>query len=259
MSAQNTLVRNASRTTTLLQNALVAVPVMVLLMLGVAPRLAHAASDTPSQVVVSAQGSVDAAPDMAILSLTVRREAATARVALDQNNAAMKDVISALKSTGIAERDLQTGGFSITPKMSYPNRSAANRVPKLVGYTVQNTLTVRVRALDRLGAILDKAVTLGVNQGGGIQFTNDKPAVFIEQARRAAVRSAMAKGQTLADEAGVTLGNIIEISEHTREPRPVMMARGRVATAAMAEESVPLQAGENTYSVTVNMRWTISQ
>ena len=221
--------------------------------------MAHDTPVKPAQIVVSASGSVDAAPDMAVLSMTVRREAKTARAALDQNNADMNKVIAALKGQGIAERDLQTGGFSISPKMSYPNRSAADRTPRLVGYTVQNTLTVRIRDLSRLGKVLDQSVSLGVNQGGGIRFTNDKPAPIIEQARTRAVKAAMSKAQTLAAAAGVGLGDILEISERTRQPRPVAMAQGRMAASAVAKDSVPLQAGENSYSVHVSMRWSIRQ
>ncbi|MGB7300310.1 MAG: SIMPL domain-containing protein [Burkholderiaceae bacterium] len=223
---------------------------------------AVSAHDTPGRmpaISVSGTGSVDAAPDMAIITMTVRREAKTAREALDQNNLAMGDVLQAMKSQGIAARDLQTSGFSINPKITYPKSSAGNRNPQLVGYIVLNTITARIRNLASLGTVLDKSVTLGVNQGGQIQFTNDKPESLIASARSQAMASAIAKATTLVKAAGVSLGNIMEISEHSSAPRPMPMARGAVMAAMKSEESVPVQAGENTYSVTVNVSWLIKQ
>lgn len=209
-------------------------------------------------IVVSASGKVDVAPDMAILTMTVRREAKTARMALDTNNTAMADVQQAMKSLGIANRDMQTAGFSIQPMMSRPNRNQADRTPRIIGYAVQNTLTVRVRDLPKVGRLLDKAVTLGVNQGGQIQFTNAQPDASISQARANAMKAAMAKASTLVGAAGVRLGKIQNISETSRAPRPMPMARGRMAAMADSGE-VPVQAGENTYSVSVNVTWRIEQ
>jgi uncharacterized protein YggE len=64
---------------------------------------------------------------MAVISLTVLREAETAREALDANNAAMGEVLAAMKAEGIAERDLQTGAFSIQPRWVYPENNGTAR------------------------------------------------------------------------------------------------------------------------------------
>jgi uncharacterized protein YggE len=221
--------------------------------------MAHGnAGDRPPTISVSASGSVDVAPDMALLTMTVRREAKTARAALDSNNAAMAGVQQAMQALGVAKRDLQTSGFSIRPLMSRPNRNQPDRTPKVIGYAVQNTLSMRVRDLTAVGSLLDKAVTLGVNQGGQIQFTNDNPQAAISEARTKAMQAAIAKANTLVSAAGVGLGKILTISETSRAPRPMPMARGRVA--AMAESgAVPVQAGENSYSVSVNVSWLLRQ
>ncbi|MGZ2475484.1 uncharacterized protein YggE [Sinorhizobium medicae] len=149
-------------------------------------------------IKVSGEGRSTTAPDMAVLQLSVVKDAKTAREALDANNKAMADVLSALKQAGIAERDLQTSGFSINPQYHYPqNNDGGNRPPELVGYQVVNGVGVRVRDLGQLGEILDKSVSLGVNQGGGIEFTNDKPEAVITEARKAAVADAINKARVL--------------------------------------------------------------
>jgi len=222
---------------------------------------ARADDDAPSpRINVTGVGTVDVAPDMAVLQLTVTREAETARAALDANSAAMGDVLSAMQAQGIAERDLQTSNFSIQPKYVYPKpRSSGERQqPQIVGYTVRNSLTVRVRDIKRVGAILDKSVTLGVNEGGNITFTNADLSPTMTEARTQAVKDAFDKAKTLADAAGVKTGNILEMSEQYSNPRPIPMARAEMAMARSAG-SVPMATGENSYKVTVNVSFAIEK
>lgn len=221
--------------------------------------VALADESRPAVITVSATGSAKATPDIARLDLSVQRQAKTARSALDANNKAMADVLKAMRAAGIEERDLQTSSFNIQPRYHYPKSSTGrNKPPQLVGYIVTNSLTVRVRNLDNLGAILDKSVTLGVNSGGGITFSSDKPEPVIEAARKNAVAKAIAKAKTLTEAAGVKLGRILEISETNRQPpRPRAMAR--MESAMAADAAVPITAGENSYSITVNVKWELDQ
>lgn len=213
----------------------------------------------PPRIQISGEGEVHAAPDMAILDLTVLREADTARAALSANNAAMKEVLQAMKDAGIAERDLQTSGVGIRPRYRHPSKDNSFREPKIVGYTVTNSLTVRVRDLKSVGDVLDKSVTLGVNQGGNLRFVNDDTGVVMKEARKRAVADALDKAKTLAEAAGIRLGHIIEMSEQSSRPRPVLNARQAMVAAAPAAEAVPLAAGENSYHTTVRMVFAIEQ
>jgi uncharacterized protein YggE len=220
------------------------------------------ANDEPApRIFVTGEGSVDLAPDMAIVNLSVMREAPTARAALTANTEAMRKVLDALAALGIEQRDLQTANFDIQPRYTYPPQPAtgAPQAPKLVGYTVRNALTVRVRDLSKLGEVLDTSVTLGVNEGGSIQFTNDDPSAAITQARVEATKDAMAKAQTLADAAGVKLGKVLEISEQNfGPPRPMAMAKMEMAMDSAAS-AVPIATGENSYKVMVNLSVAIAQ
>ncbi len=212
------------------------------------------------RILVTGQGSVDVAPDMAVLMLTVTREAETARAALDANSTAMKEVLAAMKAEGIEARDLQTSGFSIQPRYSYPspNSSANHEPPKITGYTVRNSLNVRVRDITMVGTILDRSVTLGVNEGGNMTLTNADPSAAIKQARIRAMKDAMDKARTLADAAGVKTGKLLEISEQSFNPRPMPMARAEMSLARSADV-VPVASGENTYKVTVTVSYAIDQ
>lgn len=212
-----------------------------------------------SRILVTGEGSVELAPDMAILTLTVTREAETAGSALDANSAAMTDVLTAMKAAGVKEKDLQTSRFSIQPRYFHPpvKPSGKREAPQISGYTVRNSLTVRVRDIGAVGTILDKSVSLGVNEGGNISFTNDDPSEAIMQARTRAVENAMTKAKTLADAAGIKTGRILEISEYASNPRPMHMAAD--VSMGRSGNAVPVAAGENSYKVTVNVSIEIEQ
>jgi uncharacterized protein YggE len=219
------------------------------------------ANDEPvPRIVVTGEGNAELAPDMAIVNLSVMREAPTARAALTANTEAMRKVLDALAALGIEERDLQTANFDIQPRYTYPPQptTGAPQTPRLVGYTVRNALTARVRDLSKLGEVLDTSVTLGVNEGGSIQFTNDDPSAAVTQARVKATKDAMAKARTLADAAGVKLGKVLEISEQNYgPPRPMAIAKMEMAMDSAAG-AVPIAAGENSYNVMVNLSVAIA-
>ncbi|AYG59695.1 SIMPL domain-containing protein [Rhizobium jaguaris] len=209
-------------------------------------------------ITVTGEGHSAIAPDMAVVTLSVVKQAKAAQDALDQNNKAMGAVLATLKNSGIADRDLQTSGFSIQPQYLYQNdKNGQPLPPTLTGYQVTNGLTVRVRDLSKLGALLDQAVNLGVNQGGDIQFTNDKPDAALEEARKNAVADAAAKAKTLTEAAGVKLGRIIAINAGAivTPPQPVM----RSMAMASAEKSVPVAGGENNYNASVSITYAIQQ
>jgi len=242
------------------KSLLPAIAIGALIMTGVGPAIA-AENDLTPQITVSATGSAEVAPDMAVINLTVVREAETAREALDANTAAMSEVLAAMQAEGIAERDLQTSNFNIQPRYVYPEPVDGERpAPRIVGYEVSNSLTVRIRDLERVGAVLDTSVTLGVNRGGGIRFTNDDPAEAIAQARTEAMRNAIAKAETLTEAAGIGLGRILSISENSNGPRPMAIERAAVMQSDMGNAApVPVAAGENSYQVTVNVTFELDQ
>lgn len=237
--------------------ALSAAVAAALAALAAAPTLAQETRPREPVITVTGEGHSDVAPDMAIIDLGVVKDGKTAREALDANNKAMSEVMKALKDAGIAERDLQTSGFTISPQYHFPqNENGENKPPVLVGFQVANMLSLRIRDLAKLGAILDQTVTLGVNQTGGIRFTNDKPESAISEARKRAVEDAIAKAKELTQAAGISLGRVLEMSETSYRPQPVPMMRSAMAKD-FAAEAVPVAAGETSYSVNVTVTFAL--
>jgi len=224
---------------------------------------ATAAEDKPPPRLLSltGQGQVMATPDMAVLSLGVVSEDRTARQALLANTRAMTALVDAMKTAGVEARDLQTAGFNVNPKYSRPSRvqSGEPPAPQIIGYSVRNTLTVRIRDLGSAGAILDQAVSLGSNAISGLNFTVAEPKPLQNAARKAAMADALEKAALYAQAAGVSLGAIQTITEAggVRPPQPVMMARAQAEAAFDA--AVPIEAGEITYRAQVSVVWEIGE
>ena len=215
------------------------------------PVLAQAvtAADEPPTIMVTGEGRVDVAPDLATISLGVTNEADTAKEALDANTAALQAAIDRLKAAGIEDRDIQTSGLSLGPRYDY-NRTNPDGSAQITGFIASNMVTVRVRVLDQLGAVLDAVVTDGANTLGGVSFGLQEPDPVLDEARKDAVADARRKAELYATAAGVTLGKVRSIAEQSgfAVPMPMPMAEASLSKAAAP---VPIAGGE--VSVTANV------
>ena len=210
-----------------------------------------AAAAQENTITVMGDGHVAVEPDLAHVRVGVTTDAGTAAEALASNNAAMQQVMDRLEAEGVEPRDIQTSTLELGPR--YSNR--VDEAPQVEGYTARNVLTVRVRDLDRLGAILDAAASDGANTFEGISFGLAEPDPVNDEALRLAVADARRKAELLAGEAGVPLGDVRSIdATGERAPRPMEMA-----TARMASDSVPVARGELEISASVEMVFAIGE
>ncbi|MCB2134830.1 MAG: SIMPL domain-containing protein [Rhodobacteraceae bacterium] len=212
------------------------------------------AEETRATVTVTGEGRVDVTPDMATLSLGVNTEADTAKAALDLNSAQLAKVLEGLKNLGIEPRDIQTSGLSLGPRYDY---NSSNSGPKLVGYVASNVVTVRIRALDTLGGVLDGVVAEGANTLNGLSFGLQDTAGPTDEARRRAVADARHRAELYAEAAGVKLGTVLSISEQMgmSQPMPMMMAEAAMTKGA----GVPVEAGELTLATTLTVVYEIAR
>ena len=193
------------------------------------------------RLTVRGHGSVSTAPDMALITLGVVREAREAGEAIAETSAAMRALLEVLNAAGLEARDVQTSGLSLSPIWS--NRSSGNARPRITGFTARNTLRIRLRDLDSLGALLDRLVAAGANNLEGVSFGLQDPSTQRDEARRAAIADALHAAEVLAGAAGVGLGEILSISQgQTVSGGPVVMRE----MALGADAGVPIAAGEVT-------------
>lgn len=201
-------------------------------------------------LTISGEGSASAAPDTASFASGVVTEGKTAREALDANTKAVADMVAAIKASGVESRDVSTSGFSVQPQYAAQKKDEA---PRIAGYQVRNTVSVRVRDLSKLGGLLDQMVTTGANQIGSISFDIAEPAALQEAARIDAVKDARRQAEIMAQAAGVRLVRIISI---TGEPGARPMPR-MVVAQMMKSDAVPVEAGEAEIHSNVSVTYEI--
>ncbi len=214
---------------------------------------AMAESPDGGRLTVVGEGFADAVPDMATITLGVMSEAKTAGVALRETSAATAEVLALLTDKGIAPRDMQTSNLSLSPLWN--NSSSLNGERGISGYQANNTVVVRVRALDGLGEILDAVVDQGANTFNGLSFGLQNPGPAQDAARKAAVAEAMRKAALYTEAAGLVLGPVLELSESgAATPQPMAMER-----MVMAVKAVPIAQGEVSVEACVTMVFSLME
>lgn len=197
-----------------------------------APVSTQAAEKLEKLVTVTGEGTVDAVPDNAVIRIGVSSQGKTARAASDANAREMNAVLAAIKDGGVAERDVQTSSLSLQPQYDPKQTGAAH----LIGFRVNNQITVKVRDIGKLAALLDRAIAGGANEMSGIEFKVSNEAKLLDHARTAAIADAHRKAELYAQAAGMQIGRVIMISEEgATPPAPVYRAlRAGMAAPAIA-------------------------
>ncbi len=213
-------------------------------------------------LTVSADGRSARAPDLAVFTAGVASTGKTAGEALAANSADMNRVIAALKRAGIADRDIQTSNLNLNPvyeqRQPRPNGSVAAQEPKIVGYQVNNSVTVRQRNLAEFGRVIDTLVSAGANQVSGPDFQVDKPDSALDDARIEAMGKARARADLYARAAGLKVVRIVSISESGGyAPPPMPMYRVQMAAAEAAP--TPVAAGEVALSANVTVQFELGR
>ncbi|MGE4247944.1 MAG: SIMPL domain-containing protein [Parvibaculaceae bacterium] len=217
------------------------------------PSLAQESKSMPRLLSLNGHGEVKAKPDMAVVNVGVLTQAQTAREALTQNTQAMEKVFASLKASGIEAKDIQTSNFMVNPRYQYDQNNA--QPPRVIGYDVSNTVTVSVRKLDTLGAVLDTVVSEGSNQINGVMFAIADDEKLKDEARKLAVADAERKAKLYAETTRISLGQIMSLSEgNYQPPQPVYYGK---AVRADSAQSVPIAEGEQTVAIDVNIAWEI--
>ncbi|MBI2623622.1 MAG: SIMPL domain-containing protein [Candidatus Liptonbacteria bacterium] len=208
-------------------------------------------------IAVSAEGKTLAAPDIAELSFSVVSQGKNPDELSESNNQKMNAVAKFVKGEGIAEEDMKTTAYSLAPDYRYDRTLQRNFI---TGYTLTQTLTIKVRNLEKVATVIAGLTPLGVNQIGGVNFTVENPERYLREAREDAFRKAEAKAREIAGAAGVVLGNVITASEYSQGPIPYYAAVAEKVGlgAGPAAPVVPsIQPGTNEVKLNVNVTYEI--
>jgi uncharacterized protein len=259
-----------------LRNSARSLPLFVILMLGAllvtgcAPKALAApaaAGESPARMItVVGRGEVKAKPDIATVNLGVEVTAPTVSEAMAEANARMKTILAAMKALGIADKDIQTSNFSINFERREPTAAA---VPEATSgakpggaqtpsgfYRVNNMIQVTIRNLDKVGDVLDAAVEAGANNVWGVSFGLDDTDALETQAREKAVADARARAESLARLNGVTVGDVIAISEVVGG-NPSPMYAEAASFRGLGGGGAPVEPGELTFATQIQIVYGI--
>jgi uncharacterized protein YggE len=215
-----------------------------------APSVADPASRTIS---ANALGKATGTPDLLTITIGVQTQASRAAAALADNNSRATAVIANLKAGGVADKDVQTSQLAISPTYGGgPN-------PTITGYQVSDLVTAKLRNLSGAGTLIDDAASAAGDAArvDGISFSIADDSALLASARADAVRQAVARVKTMADAAGVTLGDIRSITDQSAQ-QPVLsnqFAAGSASSEGAAP--VPIQPGTEDLTVDVTVVYDI--
>lgn len=222
-------------------------------------------------ITVSGTGETTAVPDIAEFTFSIFEEskelASAQKTATEKANAA----IAFLRESDIAKDDIKTVHYNIGPRYEFRGRGQvicavypcppppidAERV--LVGYEVVQTILVKVRDTEAVGALLAGVGSLGASNVSGVVFTVDDEEKFQSEAREEAVKKARAEAKRIAVALGVRLGRVTSFSEYGGIT-PFYREKAYFDAAIGAPAAVPapeLPAGTNTFSTTVTVTYEL--
>jgi hypothetical protein len=218
------------------------------------PAQAQPTSETPHTISVTGSGIAYGTPDLATVQVGVQSRNSDAGLAVDENTSRMKALVAALKELGLEEKDIQTTNFSVYPQQDYDPQTG--QPTGQVTYIVDNTVSITVRDLSRVGEVLGQATAAGANNIYGISFGASDPSSLEAEARAKAMADAKARAEQLAQAAGVTLDTPLTISEYI-SGGPIPFALDRAALAEGQGAPVPVSAGQLQVNIQVSVTYLI--
>ena len=188
-----------------MKKLLVLLTCVALLALCAGPALAEGEG---TKLSVSGNGTVLVKSDLAIVTVGVREASADVLVAQATVNEKIAAIKQALLDAGVQETEINTDSINI-----YANYDYSDNTEVIVGYTANNSLSVRTTDIDNVGALIDAAFAAGANTLDNVQFTVQDDSEAREQALTKAVEDARRKADVLAAAMGMQVTAIESIAE----------------------------------------------
>lgn len=209
-------------------------------------------TDAVRTITVADSAETKTAPDTAFVTFGVVVKNKVARAAARINATRTSTVVAALRKAGVPKTDIKTVDYSVEPESDW-NKTP----PKIVGYTASNSVRVRTKSLEKIGDMIDVAVSAGANSVQGVSFDVEDKKALRGKALALAVKKAQGKAEAIAEALGAKLGPAVSASEsvnmYAGESRNYV---GR-ASAMKAKVATPIEPGETTVSAQVKVVYSL--
>jgi uncharacterized protein YggE len=218
-----------------LLDALLAALIIAIMGVGLPVVVQWAASVPPARTItVTAEGKTTATPDLAELTFSVVSQGQNPQTLATNNTGKMNAVLQFVASQNIATSDIATTGYDLEPTYTYNNKTQNSTI---TGYTLTQTVTLKIHDLTNVATVLSGLTPLGVNEIGGVDFTFNDPDTFVALARVDAMNKAETKAVQMANQAGVPLGEVVNVAENSYVPSPVTVYNAMMPQTAMGVSS----------------------
>ncbi len=200
---------------------------------------------------VTAEGKTVVAPDVASFTFTVVSEGSDPEKIASDNDKKINAALDFIKTQGIESKDIKTANYNLSPRYEYDQNQKKTFIS---GYTLTQTVFVKIRDFAKIGKILGKLPDLGINQIGSLTFDIENPDKYLNEARQQAFEKAYAKAKSMADQNHVWIGGVVTFSEFSgfRPPMPVYETFGKIGgLGAPAAPSIEPGSQEVTVNVSV--------
>lgn len=205
----------------------------------------HPVNNKLIRITVVGDSQTKIAPDTAVITFSVVTQDKQALNSQQENARISENVKKAVEeATENDKPEVKTGDYSLNPEQDY----YSGKMPKILGYEVKNTVTVSVKNMARVGAVIDAATKAGANSVEGIQFAVGETSTAQGDATALATKQAMAKAEAVAQSLN---GKIVRVVESTEGGMPIqsqtLMENGYAMNSNMTEAkrayTTPVQAG----------------
>lgn len=216
---------------------------------------------------VSGEGKAVGVPDVAEFTFSVVTQGGKDIAALQKENTdKVNRAIAFVKQNGVDAKDIKTQNYNLEPRYQYSNCGVTPTrevvtcpPPEIVGYTITQSVTVKVRDFTKTGPILGGVIQNGANSVSQLYFKIDDPFMVQNQARAEAIQKAKARAQEIARAGGFRVGNLLSIDEGVSYPfYKGLEARDAVGAGGTAAPANPvIEPGSEEITVTVTLRYEI--
>jgi uncharacterized protein YggE len=211
-----------------------------------APAAAQTTDTTPT-IAVDGNGTATLVPDIADFQVGVQRRAPTSAAARRAANARIAAILKAAKAQGVAGTDIQTSGLSIERR----------RVHHRIRYTATQTLTIRSRDVQHLGALLDAVANAGADSVEAPDFGFADPSQGQQLAERAALADARKRADAAAAQTGLRITGVrsVDLDPQSGQFEP---QSGGGASSGSSTKAPPtrIEPGTQDFSATVRVVYT---
>ncbi len=234
--------------------AIVAATLVSILVTAASGQGATPAGGPPHTITVSSAATISTKPDEAVIGFSVHTDSTDSMAALNENSRIMNDVIAAMKSLGITQRDMETTNLNVSPHTIDRGTPSESTI-----YNASTSLEVKVHDFDLIGSAIQHGVRAGATSVHGVRFQVSDPVGAKRRALEAAVESARAKADALAGAAGSRVTGVVLIREGgaPSAPRPYLVRNEALAYDAAAGRLTVVPPRDITTKVSITVIWNI--